>query len=522
FDDFAMDVVVNPTNANVVYATFGLRYTSGGIWKSADGGQTWSRLTNGLPNPSLPNLGYGRIELAMAPSNPNVLYASFAYLRKTGDTVNLPNYAMLGIWKTNNGGVSWTQVTTPLTSSQTNRNYGLMTALGSQGNYANAIVVHPADPNIVFVSGLDIYKSINGGNSWSQVSMWIRPGDENPEGIPYVHADHHVFAFDRSTNPPILYNGSDGGVARSRDLGVTWEILNKDLGVTQFYFFAVHPTNPGIMLGGTQDNGSLMLIHGGINDWFEFFTGDGGPSYFDFNDPATAYYSSYYVDMRRARFDYSTGRTISTENIGFTDGSNGITQEDVNGANFFAPFEMSPNNPNILVLGTYRVLKTTNQGNDWTPLSNRFSNKPIVAVAIAEGNDNIIWAATNDVLRSDEARVFKTENNGISWTEVTRPNLPNRFITDIEFDPSNPATVYLTYCGYGAPHVFKSTNAGASWTDITNNLPDTPANTMQVHPSNPTGFFSERTSGFFSAKTADKRGSLRRTIFPRCRWLQSS
>ncbi|MGH7457260.1 MAG: WD40/YVTN/BNR-like repeat-containing protein, partial [bacterium] len=341
-------------------------------------------------------------------------------------------------------------MTTPLTSNQRNRDDGHTTALGSQGDYDNAIIVHPTDPNIVFVAGLDIYKSTDGGNSWSQVSMWIEPGWENPEGIPYVHADHHVLAFDRSTNPPALYNGSDGGVARSRDLGATWEILNNDLGVTQFYFFAAHPTDPNIMFGGTQDNGTPMVINGEINTWFEITGGDGGPGYFDFDDPTILYTSVYFVNMYRGVVDYITGDFMIEKEIGFTDGSNGITEEDVDGAAFFAPFEMSPNNPNVLVLGTHRALKTTDRGDSWTPISDRFSTQPVVAVALAEGDDDIIWAATRD------GRVFKTEDGGASGTEVTQPNLPNRFVTDIEFDPSNNRTVYLTYSGYGSPHVFKT------------------------------------------------------------------
>jgi photosystem II stability/assembly factor-like uncharacterized protein len=358
-DNFAADVVVSPTDANVVYATFGI-LASGGIWKSTNGGQTWSRLTSGLPDPSLPNLGYNRIELAMAPSNPNVLYASFSYLKKDGDTVDLPNEAMLGLWKTTNGGQSWAQVTTPRTIAERNQRAGLITALGQQGTWDNAIIVHPNDPNIVFVGGLDIYKSTDGGNSWSQVSLWT--GSDNPENLPYVHADHHVFAFDRSTNPPALYNGSDGGVARSRDLGATWEILNNDLGVTQFFFFAAHPTDPNIMLGGSQDNGTPMLIDGGSNDWLDVTGADGGPSHFDFNTPSTVYNSVYFVNMFRSHFDYSNRQEISYKAIGFTDGSNGITQEDVDGADFFAPYEMSPNNPNVLVLGTNRLLKTADRG----------------------------------------------------------------------------------------------------------------------------------------------------------------
>lgn len=488
-DDIPADLVLSPTDANVVYAAFGL-YASGGIWKSTNGGQTWARLTNGLPNPNLPNLGYGRIKLAMAPSNPNIIYASFTYESKPGDTINRKRDEMLGIWKTTNAGQSWTQMTTPLTSNQFNRNDGYITALGHQGGYAQALLVHPTDPNTVFLAGLDIYKSTDGGNSWAQVSMWLPPSDRrNPEGLPYVHADHHVFAFDPSTNPPTLYNTSDGGAARSRDLGQTWEQLNHDLGVTQFYTFAVHPTNPSIMLGGTQDNGTPMTVNNQINSWNDIVGADGWQTFFDYTNPARIYVSTQQLGMARGMMNYATGDFDDLKLIGYTNGANGITQRDADKSAFYAPYDLSPNNPNVLILGTNRLLKSVNRGDSWTALSTEIDTA-ITSVAIADGNDNIMWFATMD-------RVYKTEDNGATYANVTGANFPKRFLTDIEFDPSNHRNVYVTYSGYGTPHVFKSTDAGGSWVDITNNLPDSPANTIQVHPQHPNELFLGTDIGVF-------------------------
>ena len=487
FDNMATDVVVSPADANTVYGAFGVYYESGGIWKSTNGGQAWTKLTNGLPNAASANEGYGRIELAMSPSNPSVLYASFTYRKKQGDTSTLKDQGMLGIWKTADAGQSWTQVTTPQSTAQRNIRDGYTTPLGQQGNYDNAIIVHPTDPNTVFVAGLDIYKTTDGGNTWSQVSFWI---ERNPDNLPYVHADHHAFAFDRSTTPPTLYNGSDGGIARTKDLGANWEILNKDLGVTQFYYLAVDPTNPNNMLGGAQDNGTPAMIDGNKNGWFDVTGGDGGPSHFDYNDPRTVYASVYGVAMSRFTPD------LGWKDIGFTDGSNGITQDDVNGAAFFAPYEISPNNPNVLVLGTNRVLKTTNRGDSWTAISNTGGGLPLVTVAIAEGSDDIIWFGTQASQQS-KSQIVKTENGGTNYTNVTAANLPDRYVTDIEFDPSNNRTVYLTYSGYGTPHVFKSTDAGANWTNITNNLPDVPVNTAQVHPQQANTIFLGTDVGVF-------------------------
>lgn len=493
FDNIPADIVVSPLSPDTIFATFGLYYY-GGIWKSVNGGQSWARLTNGLPDPNTPNNGYGRIELAMSPSNPSIIYASFSYVKKSGDTVDLPAGGLLGLWKTVNGGNSWTKVTTATSTAQRNITENLKTALGRQGDYDNALRVHPTDPNTVFLGGLDIYKSTNGGSSWTQVSMWV----PNTPGFPYAHADQHVFTFHTGTNPPTLFVGNDGGTYKTTNLGSSWSSLNNHLGVTQFYFFDVHPTNANIMLGGSQDTGSPMLINGGINDWGDITSGDGGPAHFDYNAPSTVYASIYELNMYRLfNFNYTNG-SYNYKEIGYTDGANGITQADKDSAAFFGPFEMSPNNSSVLVLGTYRVLKTTNKGDLWAPMSSSLSpDASINTVAVAPGNDNIVWAAT------DDARIFKTENNGGMWTEVTRANLPDRFVSDIEFHPASPAMVYLTYSGYTTAqygksvHVFKSTNAGNDWIDITNNLPDVPVNTIEGHPTDPNILFIGTDIGVF-------------------------
>jgi photosystem II stability/assembly factor-like uncharacterized protein len=234
-----------------------------------------------------------------------------------------------------------------------------------------------------------------------------------------------------------------------------------------------------------------MVTTGKSEDWVKAIpTGDGWANYFDVNDPSTVYVAAYSLHMFRVFYDYTLREFVTGTNIGFIGGANGITQEDVKGASFFAPFEMSPNNSNVLVLGTDRLLKTTDRGDSWTALSTRVY-VPIASVAIAEGNDNIMWMATS------QAKIFKTEDNGATYTDVTGANLPDRFVTDIEFEPSNNRTVYLTYSGYGTPHVFKSTNAGATWTDITNNLPDAPANMLQVHPQQPSTLFLATDIGVF-------------------------
>jgi photosystem II stability/assembly factor-like uncharacterized protein len=506
FDNIPSDIAVSPLSPDTIFAGFGL-HRSGGIWRSHNGGTTWTRLTTGLPDPTTANNGFQRIELGMSPSNPRLIYASISYLKKTGDTSSLNSGELLGVFKTTNGGNSWTKVGTALSTAPINVNGGRLTALGGQGWYDNVISVHPTNPNIVFLGGVDIYKSTDGGLNWQEITAWA-----SGQGFPVVHADQHVFTFSTATEPPTLFVGNDGGIYRSTDLSASWAPMNRNLGVTQFYFFDAHPTLPLVLLGGTQDNGSPMLFNGGVNGWGDVTGGDGGQAQFDYQTSSTVYASIYNLNMLRYDgFNYSLGQPTSTTAIG-VNGNNIINDTDVSRAGFFGPYEISPNNPNVLVLGTYRVLKTTDQGDTWTDITNKpnglYNNKSIATVAVAPGNDNIIWAAT------DSARIFKTENNGGLWTDVTTPNLPDRFLTDIEFHPANPAAVYTTFSGYGTPHVFKTTNAGGAWTNITGNLPNIPVNCIQGHPTKPAVLFIGTDIGVFLTEDDGATWQPANTGFP--------
>ncbi|HMT11250.1 MAG TPA: hypothetical protein PKA39_06460, partial [Ignavibacteria bacterium] len=174
-------VLVNSSSPLTIFATTG-GTNAGQIKRSLDGGASWVTLAGGLPS------GMGRIQLAMAPSNPQIIFASIA--NSSG--------ALVGLYRTTDGGNTWTsQSTTP--------NY-----LGSQGWYDNAVTVHPTDPNIVVAGGLDLYVSTNGGSTLVQKSQWATSSSQN-----MTHADIHRLAY----NGTVLYCMSDGGVYKSSNNG---------------------------------------------------------------------------------------------------------------------------------------------------------------------------------------------------------------------------------------------------------------------------------------------------------------
>ena len=178
--------------------------------KSSDGGVSWTDIGNGWATGSI-----GRVHITISPSRPSILYSSVH---------NSSTSQLLGIWKTLNGGSTWTQL------AATNA------SCGSQCWYDQFIAVHPTNPDTVYFGGVEIYRSTSGGTSFAN----IRGG---------MHVDQHTFAFDPQ-NPDVVYAGNDGGIFRSDVGGGSWPSLNTNLALTQFYAgISLHPFDPSIVLG---------------------------------------------------------------------------------------------------------------------------------------------------------------------------------------------------------------------------------------------------------------------------------
>jgi hypothetical protein len=468
-----MDIVINPADTAVLYACYGQRNsTSGkGIYKTTNGGASWTRLT------ALDTTNFGRTSLALSPSNPQTIYAGVAH----GGTSSLR-----GLYRSTNGGTTWTL--------QTSTNY-----MSTQGWYDNVIAVHPTNPAIVLAAGLDIYKSTSNGAALTQKSLWYAGYDGTvpaggPEGPPsYAHADHHAITYD-PVNPSLVYFGSDGGVFASTDGGETFEGRNGGFVTTQFYGgFANAETAPAIALGGLQDNGTLK--YEGTASWNKTYGGDGGWCAIDPRNADVMY--EEYVNL-----------TISKTTDGGTSwfgATSGLATGGGN-ANFIAPFVISPSHPDILYAGALVVYKTTNGAGTWVPTNGgaAFNGTPVACIGVSSLTPDTLIAATGSSTAGAAFEVFRSTNGGTAWTNVTGA-LPNRYPTDITFDPHSSLIAYITYSGYGTPHVFRSTNAGLTWNDISSNLPDLPAQTIAVDPLFPATLFAGTDLGVF--RTLDGGGS---------------
>lgn len=443
-----VDIVQHPTNPDILYAAMwermrGLTYrrshgVTSGIYKTVDGGDNWTLLTNGLPTGDQK----GRIGLAIAQNNPEIVYASIDRLEWGS------NYAT--VFKTTNGGQNWTQT-----------NDGQLSDMYSTfGWYFGQIRVDPQNDNRIYVLGVDLYRSDNGGSSYTQIGGYFN--------IDEIYVDNHA-TYIHPTNGMILH-GNDGGLYKSNDFGNNWSKIN-NLPLTQFYAIAVDYLNPQRIYGGTQDNNTVRTWTGQLNDWERILGGDGMHCLVDYTNSNIIYAESQWGNLTRS-----------------TDGGNSFSYiaQWSDRTNWSSPFVMHPTDPQTLYFGTYRVWKTTDRGNSWTPISNDLTRNlatsgfsTLSTLAISSLNPNHLLAG------SDDGRVHISTTGGLIWTDITA-GLPLRWITRVAFDPFDQNTIYATVSGFrwdeDHPYVFKSTNLGQSWTGISGNLPSMPVNVIVPDP----------------------------------------
>lgn len=439
----AIDLVQHPTNPQILYAAMwercrGLTYRrsfgqSSGIWKSSNGGTTWTELTNGLPKGNY----VGRIGLSIAKSNPDILYAFY-------DLAN----EEVAVYQTINGGQAWTRT----------NDWALYGMNSNFGWYFGQIRVDPADPNHVFVMGVPLFSTSNGGNTWTD--NWD------------THVDHHAMFFDETTGR--ILEGNDGGLYFSDNNGSSWEKIN-NLPLTQFYAIDVDNQLPQRIYGGTQDNNTIRTLSGATSDWAPFLGGDGMYTLVDYTDSDILYAESQWGYLNRS---FDGGNTM--EYIGDKMANDRV--------NWSAPLAMHPEDPYILYFGTYRIWKSTDYGSSWEAISGDLTHGyndyfyTLTTIAISAVNPAIILTGSGD------GKVYVSDDNGQTWRDISA-GLPDRWITHVAADPFDMQTIYVTLSGFRwdepLPHVFKSTNLGQSWTDISSNLPEFPVNDIALDPDLP-------------------------------------
>jgi photosystem II stability/assembly factor-like uncharacterized protein len=448
----ATDVVIDPVDPRILYSAIGA--TSGsnqnGVYKSTDRGATWTPLTSGFPGGNT-----GRIALAIAPSSPSTVYAAIQDAFGGGGS----DGQLLGIYRTIDAGATWAR----LAASGAD--------CASQCWYDLFLAVDPLDAAVVYFGGVLLYRSDDGGALFRNITRSI-------------HVDQHTIAFD-PTNPSTVFVGNDGGIFRTQNRGGSWTSLNTNLAITQFYAgVSAHPLDPNVVLGGTQDNGTLEF--GGTTTWAVALGGDGGYTAIDYIDPTRAW----------AETQWSPNSGFSGPRLRI--GAAGFGPPMVTGINtaepalFIPPLVMDPVNPDILYFGTIRLYRTTNSGNLWTSLTNDLSKGTgrVSSIAPAPSDPSVVYVGTND------GNVHVTRDSGATFT-LRITGLPNRAVTDIAVDGDDAATATLTMSGFGTGHVFRTTDYGVTWSDASGNLPDLPVNAALTHPGLGTDLYVGTDLGIF-------------------------
>ncbi len=442
------DIRLHPLQPDRLFAACGNFASEGfGIYRSEDGGANWTRLSSGLPS-----WWDGKVQLAIAPSNPNTIYASIA----NDDQGH-------GLYRSQDGGDTWTRL-----SSTNYASY--------QGWYSHYVVLSPHDPQDLFVGGIEIWESNNGGTNLSQRSQWTEiyygtPPPEGPIGGPnYAHADHH-FAVWHPTDPETVFFASDGGVFKTTDGGSNFQSLIGGYVTTQFYNgFANSTSRPNRAIGGMQDN--LTAIYDGGDAWRRVIGGDGCWCAISTAIDETMYGSWQYLNIQRSRNGGSSWSGVSPP------GSSNPTA-------FVAPYVLAPSSPTTLYAGRDKFYRSTNEGTSWSTMNGGAdldNNNPALSMAAAPSDEDVVYVGVAPI--NSRARVFRTRNGGESFTDVTGI-LPDRYPADLTVHPTNPDIVYSVFMGFGTGHVFKSESGGDSWTDISSSLPDLPTSAVTLDPDHP-------------------------------------
>ncbi|HEX4910720.1 MAG TPA: hypothetical protein VFV64_08160 [Permianibacter sp.] len=455
--DRFLDLDFHPTDSNRVIASD----DDIGVVYSTDGGQNWTAAT-GFADPQ-------RIELAYAPSNPSIVYASAE--RNNGE-----------IWKSTNGGQTFTVITVDGSGSDQNH-------LGEQGWYDNAIWVDPSNANRLVVGGIDLFRSTDGGVTLEKFSTWW----QSPLS---AHADQHTIVSHpqfNGTDNFTVFVGNDGGVYRIDnvftaldDSGFTE--LNNNLGITQFYSVAAAPD--GKLAGGTQDNGHLVK-QGDSESWVDTYGGDGGFAAIDPTNSNYVYGEYVYLEIHRST---DGGSEWSASQIASSD----MTSD---GANFIAPFILDPNNPNTMLAGAEQLWRSTNvkaATPSWTSIKPSVGS-PISAIAVAPGNSDIVWVGHNN------GALYVSINATApvpTWSQVGDAALPSRYLTRIAIDPSDNNIAYVAFGGFSSNNLYKTLDGGANWESISDGLPAAPIRTIAIKPDRSQWLFVGTEVGVFASENA--------------------
>ncbi len=469
-------LLLNPSDDNNIIAA-----TSAGVYETTNGGTSWTQIITGY-----------FIDMEYKPGDFSILYGATKYGKVyVYDGTTLTNsldlasgyrielavtpanssvvYAVVagndgsleGIYKSINSGADFDYDNDsdedPIYSASNLFGwYSDGSDNGGQGSYDNSIAVSPTDADLVLVGGVNSHKSTDGGVNWSASNCWTSYSVYNLGSHPVVHADKHKLIY-RSNGD--LFECNDGGVYISTDDGGTWTDKTNGMVISQMYKLGVSQTVSNEVIAGLQDNGTKLLSGG---TWTDVKGGDGMECLIDYTDVNIQYGTYTNGDMARTINHWGSATDVTQ------DANGPINGLDETGA-WVTPYIIDPNNNQTLYIGMNNVWKTINQGDSWTKISTMNSSNKIRAMAIAESNTSVLYV-------TDHSSIWKTTTGGSPWTDITG-TLPvgTSDIREIAIKATDENTVWVALSGYNGDNVYESTDGGANWTNISAGLPQLPA-----------------------------------------------
>jgi photosystem II stability/assembly factor-like uncharacterized protein len=486
----AIDLVIHPDDPETLYTATWQRvrekwndprneaeYDGSGVHKSTDGGENWTPMNDGLPDARY----RGRIGIDISHSNPETLYAfvdNYEISREADpdegtDAYGRPRGGIIRgatVFRTDDGAGSWRRVS--------EQDEYMESLSGTYGWVFGQMRVDPNDPETIYVMGLALNVSNDGGKTFRRLSG--------------MHGDHHGLWIDPN-NSNYLVNTNDGGAYVSYDAGETWRNFIDLMPLVQFFNVNYDMDDPFHVFGSIQDHGSRRGVVDMSNgrhaipavDWENTPGGEGSHHAIDPTDPAIVYSAGFYGTI--SRVDIESGERASLV-------PRAPEGEPPYRGQWLAHFIISPHNPRIIYHGMNHVFRSWDRGDKWERISPDLSRNKIdelgdipfqTITALSESplKFGLLYAGT------DDGRVHVTRDGGESWTEITRGLQPNRFTSRITASAYDEGTVFLTQNGKRSDdftaYVWKSTDYGRTWESIANNIPTGPVNVIREDPKNP-------------------------------------
>jgi photosystem II stability/assembly factor-like uncharacterized protein len=478
----AIDLAMDPRDPDLLYAAMWDRVRrkwsdpkpgrGSGIYRTRDGGRSWQELRQGLPAKE----STGRIGLAVARTRPGTVYAlvdnhEIARAAKPGerDSYGRPRRDVIKgaeVYRSDDHGETWARVSDPTP---------LMEGLyATYGWVFGQIRVDPGDANTVWVLGVPLMQSRDGGKTFRRVDY------------PGLHGDHHALWIDPADSRYIL-NGNDGGLNISYDGGRTWKNI-ENLPVVQFYNVACDMRDPFWVYGSIQDNNSWMgpVTHRPDvdpgTDWKPCPGGEASYHAIDPSDPNVLYSASFYGRLQRSTLEPRATVSIMPE---------AAPGEPPLRGQWLAPFLISPHNPFVIYHGMQYVFRSVNRGDTWERISPDLSYgdpekqgdipfQTITSLSESPRRFGLLYAGT------DDGRVHVTRDGGGSWQEIVHGLPPRKWVSRVIASTFEEATVYLAQngkrdCDFAA-YLWRSSDHGRSWESIAAGIPGGPINVVREDP----------------------------------------